>query len=118
MDSVALLAEGESVCIDVCMFIWQHLSMYFEWDYNKDAQNQEKHNVSFELAKRAFFDEERIISEDVKHSTHAEIRYYCFGRVDGRILTVRFTMRKEKIRIFGAAYWREGASKYEKANGL
>ncbi len=44
-----------------------------------------------------------------------EIRYYCFGEVDGAIMTVRFTYRNQWIRIFGAGYWREGRKIYEKA---
>ena len=34
--------------------------------------------------------------------------------IDGHgIITVRFTMRNENIRIIGAGYWREGRDKYE-----
>ena len=32
-------------------------------------------------------------------------------------MTVRFTWRDRKIRIFGAGYWRKGKAIYEKANG-
>jgi len=39
----------------------------FEWDENKNRANQEKHGVSFDLAKRAFFDENRLIYEDLEH---------------------------------------------------
>ena len=31
-------------------------------------------------------------------------------------MTVRFTWRLQKIRIFGAGYWRKGKVIYEKAN--
>ena len=34
------------------------------------------------------------------------------------ILTVRFTMRNENIRIIGAGYWREGRYRYEEENKL
>jgi len=37
-----------------------------------------------------------------------EKRYYCFGKVDGAIITVRFTYKGQTIRIFGAGYWRKG----------
>ncbi len=33
-------------------------------------------------------------------------------------MTVRFTIRDNKIRIFGAGYWREGKKKYEEKNKL
>ena len=92
--------------------------MIFEWDKNKDIQNQEKHGVSFDEAKRVFLDGKRIIITDTKHSTKNEERYFCFGKVDGYILTVRFTYRNNIIRIFGAGYWREGVKRYEKEHKI
>ena len=44
-------------------------SARFEWDAEKDRENQEKHNVSFSLAQYAFLDPKRIIVEDSNHST-------------------------------------------------
>src|SRR2546422_2363849 len=46
------------------------------------------------------------------HSSR-EKRYYCFGWVEGGVLTVRFTYRGDVIRIFGAGYWRKGKRIYE-----
>jgi uncharacterized DUF497 family protein len=62
----------------------------FEWDSRKDLENQRKHSVSFAEAQVAFADPQRIIAEDQNHSD-TEWRYYCFGRVNEGILTVRFT---------------------------
>lgn len=87
----------------------------FEWDDRKDRENQSKHGVSFTIAQCVFFDPKRIIAEDVEHS-EGERRFYCFGRTGDGILTVRFTHRKDRIRIFGAGYWRKGKVIYEKAN--
>lgn len=87
----------------------------FEWDVNKDAENQEKHGIPFSLAQYAFADPRRVIAEDLAHS-EAEKRYFCFGEVDGGILTVRFTYRGGAIRIFGAGYWRKGKAIYEHEN--
>ena len=87
--------------------------MEFEWDGRKDAANRRKHGVSFAEAQRAFLDPNRLIARDAKHSTESEARYFCFGLVDDRILTVRFTTRDGKIRIFGAGYWRQGRKRYE-----
>ena len=87
----------------------------FEWDLYKDQENQEKHGVAFALAQLAFLDDHRIILEDIEHSDN-EKRYYCLGRVSGGIMTVRFTYRKEKIRIIGAGYWRKGKKIYEREN--
>jgi uncharacterized DUF497 family protein len=88
----------------------------FEWDNAKDWVNQRKHGVGFELAQRAFFDPHRIIAEDESHSG-SEQRYFCFGFVEGGVMTVRFTHRGNRIRIFGAGYWRKGKAIYEQENG-
>jgi hypothetical protein len=84
----------------------------FEWDGNKDLENQEKHGVSFSLAQHAFLDTHRVIAEDVSHSSE-ERRFYCIGRVNEGIITVRFTYRNDIIRIIGAGYWRKGRKIYE-----
>lgn len=86
----------------------------FEWDPEKDRENLAKHGISFEKAQYAFSDPNRIIAKDITHSTARETRYFCFGDLDGGILTVRFTYRKNLIRIFGAGYWRKGKRVYER----
>jgi len=55
----------------------------------------------------------RVIAEDLSHSS-SEKRYYCFGLVEGGVMTVRFTYRDDVIRIFGAGYWRKGKQTYER----
>jgi len=87
----------------------------FEWDSYKSLYNAHKHGVTFMDAQQAFLDPNRFILEDFKHSEN-ENRYYCFGKVDGEVLTVRFTYRDHKIRIFGAGYWRKGKVIYEQKN--
>jgi len=87
----------------------------FEWDEKKNTTNKNKHNVSFEKAQLVFLDLNRVIAEDLSHSED-EKRYFCFGKVDDEILTVRFTYRDDTIRIFGAGYWRKGKKIYEKNN--
>ena len=89
----------------------------FEWNEAKSLENQEKHGVSFYEAQHAFFDESRVIAEDLAHSQD-ETRYFCFGlnQDETSVLTVRFTYRGNRIRIFGAGYWRKGKKIYEQAN--
>ena len=87
----------------------------FDWDPTKDQENQRKHGVAFTVAQIAFADIRRVIAEDQSHSS-SEQRHFCFGRVDGGILTVRFTYRNDVIRIFGAGYWRKGKRIYEREN--
>jgi len=89
----------------------------FEWDESKNKLNQQKHNISFEEAQYAFSDKKRIIAKDMEHSEDEE-RYYCFGKVEENVVTVRFTYRENKIRIIGAGYWRKGKQIYEKENKI
>lgn len=92
--------------------------MEFDWDSRKDAVNRRKHGISFSEAQQAFLDSNRIIAHDTKHGTEEEKRYFCFGKVGKRVMTVRFTVRENKIRIFGAGYWREGRRRYERENKI
>ena len=87
----------------------------FEWDEEKDNENQEKHHVSFAEAQHAFLDPHRITAEDITHSSE-ESRFYCIGRVAHGVMTVRFTYRSGVIRIYGAGYWRKGRKLYEDQN--
>jgi uncharacterized DUF497 family protein len=87
----------------------------FEWDDAKDRVNRTKHGVSFALAQQAFLDPRRVIAEDLQHSG-SEKRFYCFGEVGSGVMTVRFTWRGGRIRIFGAGYWRKGKTIYEQQN--
>lgn len=87
--------------------------MDFEWDSDKNKANVIKHGLSFNKARSAFSDKKRMIMLDVDHSK-SEKRYFCVGKTtDGRIATVRFTIRNSHIRIIGAGYWRKGKKKYE-----
>jgi len=81
------------------------MTAFFDWDPDKDEENQRKHGV-------AFLDSKRAIASDFDHSLEEE-RFYCFGKVGERVLTVRFTYRSEVIRIIGAGYWRKGRRAYE-----
>ena len=89
----------------------------FEWDPEKDRKNRDKHGVSFQQAQYAFADPRRVIAADLAHSDH-EPRYYCFGKIEGGILTVRFTWRNGIIRIIGAGFWRRGKQVYEQENQI
>ena len=84
----------------------------FAWDAHKELVNIRKHGVDFVTAAQAFLDLNRKIYTDSKHSV-VEPRFFCIGKVNDRIMTVRYVHRHGKIRIFGAGYWRRGASYYE-----
>jgi len=89
----------------------------FDWDKKKDLGNFAKHGVSFVEAQYAFTDPKRIIAEDLEHS-EKEQRFFCFGIVEGGVMTVRFTYRAGVIRIIGAGYWRKGKKIYEQENQI
>lgn len=93
------------------------MNFSFEWDEEKNKLNIEKHNVSFYEAQKAFLDLHRMILKDLEHSTMEE-RYFCLGKIDDDILTVRFVFRNYRIRIFGAGYWRKGKKIYEQKNKI
>ena len=93
------------------------MNTFFEWDDEKNLENFRKHKVNFQTAQYAFIDPKRVIAEDAIHSKE-EKRYYCFGKVKGGVLTVRFTYRNNSIRIIGAGYWRKGKNIYETHNKI
>ena len=88
----------------------------FDWDPEKDLVNQIKHDIPFSEAQYAFADPNRVISEDLAHSNKKEKRYFCFGKVGGSVMAVRFAYRAGVILIFGAGYWRKGKKIYEHEN--
>ncbi len=85
----------------------------FEWDDDKDIINQKRHGVCFADAQEAFYDKNRIIARDDSHS-EKEDRLFCIGKTPQGILTVRFTVRGNNIRIIGAGNWRKWRKFYEK----
>ena len=72
-----------------------------------------RHDQTRLSAKR--FDPKRVIAENLAHGS-SEQCYYCFGQVGAGVLTVRFTYRKDVMRILGAGYWRKGKRIYEREN--
>jgi uncharacterized DUF497 family protein len=92
-------------------------SARFEWNAAKESENVRKHGVTFALAQQAFLDPRRVLARDLRHSL-SEDRYFCMGRVEEGVLTVRFTFRNGVIRIIGAGFWRKGKETYEEENSL
>ena len=83
----------------------------FVWDSDIEQENIRKHGVSFIEASNAFRDPCQRMFTDERHS-HIEKRFFCIAKVSDRVVTVRFTYRGHKIRIFGACYWRKGVKYY------
>tara|TARA_R110002074_G_scaffold175813_1_gene339269 strand:+ start:192 stop:470 length:279 start_codon:yes stop_codon:yes gene_type:complete len=88
--------------------------MKFAWDPAKAASNLAAHRVSFSEAQRAFADPQALVIFDAAHSTKRELRWWLLGKVDKRIMLVRYTHRANgTVRIIGAGYWRQGKELYE-----
>lgn len=84
----------------------------FEWDIEKEERNIQKHELDFYTATLVFLDPHRVIAIDERHSS-LEQRLFCIGRLGGKIATVRFARRKDRIRLIGAGFWRQGRKIYE-----
>jgi uncharacterized DUF497 family protein len=85
--------------------------MEFEWNSDKDALNVKKHGVSFDVAQRVFDDENRIESiDDVV--PYGEERSITTGLAGKALLSVVYTLRRERVRIISA----RKATKREKQN--
>jgi hypothetical protein len=81
----------------------------FEWDDAKATENLAKHGVAFATARSVFLDPfavERLDDRD----NYGEDRFVTIGLVDGRLLSVAYTMRGDSIRIISA----RGAETYER----
>lgn len=92
--------------------------MEFEWDLAKEQANISKHGHTFSEAVEAFQDPLGVQLVDRRHS-HQEGRYYWVGKVSsGKILTVWFTRRANKVRIIGCAEWRKFRSYYYEATKI
>ena len=77
----------------------------FEWNEDKNKQNIQKHNLSFEEAKDAFYDDYSLLLVDESHSEN-EDRFFQIGMIKSlKIVCVVFCIRKENsIRIISARY--------------
>jgi uncharacterized protein len=73
----------------------------FEWDDAKAAANYDKHHVSFDHARHAFYDVFAVDGHDDREN-YGEDRYTISGMVDGVLLFVAYTQRGERVRIITA----------------
>lgn len=79
--------------------------MRFEWDEQKNHENQKKHGVGFEIARLVFDDSLHLSRRDREHD--GEERWLTMGTVAGTVvLIVAHTTREEHdeevIRIISA----------------
>ncbi len=90
--------------------------MTFEWNENKAAENERKHEgITFKEAAEVFLDANAVEDFDDEHSDAEEIRYLRIGNSSKRLLRVSFAVRaaeseEEIVRIISA---RKGKAKEE-----
>ena len=76
----------------------------FEWDEDKNAENQRKHGVSFEEARSVFYDDRALFMKDPEGAS-SEQRFLLLG-LSGALRTVMvchcYRQDDEVIRIISA----------------
>lgn len=75
--------------------------MNFEWDDEKSETCFRQRGFDFAYCAHAFFDPQRLIVEDTRHS-YGEDRYRLMGVIEQRLFVVVYTKRHEVIRIISA----------------
>jgi uncharacterized protein len=86
--------------------------LLFEWNTEKANINFKKHDISFEEAKTAFYDDYGYVFEDENHSVNEE-RFVLIGySKNNRLLFVSFTQRNDVIRIISARKATKNERKY------
>ena len=79
------------------------MAVQFEWDPEKAASNQRKHQITFEDAQTVFADPHAIIVPDEWHSDTEEREIIIGHSSHDRLLFVIFTERSQlSIRIISA----------------
>lgn len=68
----------------------------FEWDEGNKQKNFRKHNVSIKEAEEVFNSQPFIV---LRTAYLNEERFQMFGESKRRLITIIFTIRKNKIRI-------------------
>lgn len=76
----------------------------FDWDEQNISKNWKKHKAAYTECEEIFFNEPLFVSEiDRSKIMYRESRYIAYGTTNaGRLLTVVFTVRGNKIRVISA----------------
>lgn len=75
--------------------------MNFEWDEAKSETCFQERGFDFAYAARAFFDPDRIIQADTRHS-YGEARYQLMGKIEQRLFVVVYPPKHGAMRIISA----------------
>ena len=76
----------------------------FEFDWDKgNSEKPKKHGLTPEETEEAFFDKNKVVFTDWKHSSEEEQRATLLGKTrKGLLLNVTFTLRGKKIKVITA----------------
>jgi len=82
-------------------FVFEYQGTEFVWDAEKATQNEEKHNVAFEIAVTVFFDPFiKVIDASVDHEQRdAAIGFDSIARL---LFVVHIQQADDRIRIISA----------------
>ena len=72
-----------------------------EWDEAKSGACFQARGFDFAYAARAFFDPDRVVQADTRHS-YGEERFQVMGRIEQRLFVIVYTPRRDAIRIISA----------------
>ena len=75
--------------------------MDFKWDEAKSEACFQARGFDFAYAARAFFDPDRVVQADTRHS-YGEERFQVMGRIEQRLFVIVYTPRRDAIRIISA----------------
>ena len=75
--------------------------MNFEWEEAKSEACFTQRGFDFAYAAQAFFDPNRIMHTDTRHS-YGEERYQLVGSIEDRLFVVVYTLRHDVFRIISA----------------
>ena len=74
----------------------------FEWDKGNSDKNWIKHKIADKEREEPFFDQQKKIIEDVRHSEN-EQRFLLFGQTKlSRLVVIVFTIRHNRVRVISA----------------
>jgi uncharacterized DUF497 family protein len=76
----------------------------YEWDERKRIANLGKHGLDFRDVHR--FEWETAVTFVDDRRDYGEIRYRAYGRLDGRVCAIAFTIRGETARVISLRHTR------------
>ena len=85
--------------------------MNFEWDEAKSEACFTQRGFDFAYAARAFFDPNRIVQADTRHS-YGEDRYQLTGMIDRRLFVLVYTPRHDAMQVISARKANQREIKY------